>query len=941
MTTTTATLALVRWLSFSVATFLVALNHAALAQAPLDLEFRAKADGSMQRYVELLPPGFNAAVQHDVLLAFHGHGSDRWQFIRDGRGECKGAREMAARFGMIFVSPDYRAKTSWMGPLAEADTVQLIAELRQRHKVGRVFLVGGSMGRTAVLTFAALHPELVAGVCSLNGTANHVEYDKFQDAIAASFGGTKAQAPEEYKKRSAELWPEKFTMPVSFTTGGRDTLVPPQSVLRLAEKLKQAGRKTLLLHRETGGHATTYEDTVAALEFVLHAAGVVATSSANTLSAPAALTAPAGEDQPLIVSAAKQLQEKLTRLRAGFDPLLEPAKADRFADADVFHKGITWALRYETKLTTNDLALLKKALTRGQQRADALSANTQPWAARKGKVVRGFISAVDGSTQPYGVIIPASYDGTKPIRLDVVLHGSSKPVGMSELRFGARFDEGDDAAKTAPDVDFIELHPLGRVENCYRWAGETDVFEAIESVCRNYKIDRDRIVLRGMSMGASGTWHLGLKHPSRFVALGPYCGYVDTHRFSETPIASFIKVGPLPPHQERGLHMLDSIDYAANAAVVPAIGAIGDKDVFFQSHVHMQEVMAKEGLKMVNLISPGTGHTIDPVTHREQMRRIGEHVTKGLDHAKRDLRFVTWTLKYNRCHWLELLALGEHYERAEIVAKAADDGSVEVSLAKNITQFSIHPPMLESSTAKVRIAGAEVTLPKRAAGEPQPLVFTLEQGQWKFAGPRASVALAGKRPGVQGPIDDAFASPFLCVRGTGTPWNPAVGAWAVANLRRFSYEFARYMRGDLPVKNDTEVTEADVRSKNLILFGDPGSNPWIAKALPKLPVTWTRDTVKLGTDSHAAKDHAPVLIGSSPFPGAGDHYIVINSGHTFHEKEFAAFNYLLFPRHGDWAVIKIGPGAETWLPTSPPFAEEAIRAGYFDETWKQPVGAKP
>jgi hypothetical protein len=43
----------------------------------------------------------------------------------------------------------------------------------------------------------------------------------------------------------------------------------------------------------------------------------------------------------------------------------------------------------------------------------------------------------------------------------------------------------------------------------------------------------------------------------------------------------------------------------------------------------------------------------------------------------------------------------------------------------------------------------------------------------------------------------------------------------------------------LPIKNDTEVTEADVRDKHLILFGDPGSNSWIAKALPHLPVSWT------------------------------------------------------------------------------------------------------
>ena len=57
----------------------------------------------------------------------------------------------------------------------------------------------------------------------------------------------------------------------------------------------------------------------------------------------------------------------------------------------------------------------------------------------------------------------------------------------------SRFDEGDADTSTAPDQPFIELHPLGRVENCYRWAGETDVFEAIDAVCRRYRVDLGRI----------------------------------------------------------------------------------------------------------------------------------------------------------------------------------------------------------------------------------------------------------------------------------------------------------------------------------------------------------------------------------------------------------------------------------------------------------------
>lgn len=845
-----------------------------------DIAFNSTLDSTEQRYVELVPSDAAPNAVRDVVIALHGHGSDRWQFISQTRGECRGVRDVAAKHEMIVVSPDYRAKTSWMGPKAEADVVQIIAELKRRHRVGRVFIAGGSMGGTSALIFSALHPELIAGVCSLNGTANMVEYAKFQDAIIASYGGTKDQVADEYKKRSAELWPERFVMPVAVTTGGKDDVVPPQSVLRLVEKLKQAKRKVLSIHREARGHSTNYEDTCAAMEFMLREA--VSTNA---------------------------LHESAKTLKAQFAKL-KPAHADLLADAEVFHKGCEWALRYESTFTAKDVAMIEKALSRGTERITALAVNQSPWTTKRGKVARGFVSTVDGSTQPYGVIIPKNYDGTKPMRLDVVLHGSSKPVGMSELKFVARFDEGDAATSAAPDVDFIELHPLGRVENCYRWAGETDVFEAIEAVCRNYKIDRNRIVLRGMSMGASGTWHLGLKHPDRFVAIGPYCGYVDTHRFSETPIPGFIKVGPLPPHQEIGLHMLDSVDYAANAGVVPTIAAIGDKDVFFQAHVIMGEAFAKEGIPFTNLISPGTGHVIDPKTHAEQMRLIGEHVTKGLNHDPKQMRFVTWTLKYNRCHWLELLSLGNHYERAEFRASVTDEG-IEVSEARNMTRFAIHRPV-----TKMRIASVEIALPSHKVDDA--LVFTKSGDSWQCNGLRSQIALTGKQPSLQGPIDDAFATPFLCVRGTGTPWNAEVDAWAAASLKRFEYEWARYMRGDLPVKNDTEVTEADVRDKHLILFGDPGSNSWIAKALPKLPVTWTQDEVRLGDQPQSAKDHSPAFICASPL--AADRYIVINSGHTFHEKEFAAFNYLLFPRLGDWALMNIN-------------ADEPVRAGYFDESW--------
>lgn len=234
-----------------------------------DVSFTARADGSTQHYVLILPEPFDLTRRHDLMIALHGHGSDRWQFATGDLNECRAARDAARTHSMIYVSPDYRAKTSWMGPLAEQDTVQIIEDLKKEYLIGKILLCGASMGGSACLTFAALHPDLIQGVVSMNGTANHLEYEKFQEAISESFGGPKTSIPEEYKKRSAEYWPERLTMPIAFTVGGLDELVPPASVRRLAAILHKIQPNVLILDREQGGHSTTYEDAAEAFRFVI------------------------------------------------------------------------------------------------------------------------------------------------------------------------------------------------------------------------------------------------------------------------------------------------------------------------------------------------------------------------------------------------------------------------------------------------------------------------------------------------------------------------------------------------------------------------------------------------------------------------------------------------------------------------------------------------
>lgn len=233
-----------------------------------DVTFTA-ADWSMQRYVRLLPAGPPPERGRCAVIALHGHGSDRWQFIRDPRDECRAFRDVALAHNAVFISPDYRAPTSWMGPAAENDILVIIDRLREVEHCPMIILAGGSMGGTAALIFAFRHPQPIAGVCSLNGTANMLEFDGFSEAIAAAYGGTRQQLPHVYRERSAEFFPQRFTMPVALTAGGCDTVVPPHSVLRLAAGLEREGAPVLLLYRPEGGHATDYADSAAALEFAL------------------------------------------------------------------------------------------------------------------------------------------------------------------------------------------------------------------------------------------------------------------------------------------------------------------------------------------------------------------------------------------------------------------------------------------------------------------------------------------------------------------------------------------------------------------------------------------------------------------------------------------------------------------------------------------------
>jgi phospholipase/carboxylesterase len=109
--------------------------------------------------------------------------------------------------------------------------------------------------------------------------------------------------------------------------------------------------------------------------------------------------------------------------------------------------------------------------------------------------------------------VPESYLDTRPWPLIVALHGGSGR-GRDFVWAWLREAKSRGYLLAAPSS-------LGRT-----WAPEDEkgVLDAVEDVGRRYSLDRERVLLTGLSDGATFAFIFGLAHPSTFTALAPISG---------------------------------------------------------------------------------------------------------------------------------------------------------------------------------------------------------------------------------------------------------------------------------------------------------------------------------------------------------------------------------------------------------------------------------
>lgn len=614
----------------------------------------------------------------------------------------------------------------------------------------------------------------------------------------------------------------------------------------------------------------------------------------------------------------RELRDELAIQQAAFDKVAAKLRGEQRSDIAVCLKAVRWALKH-TEFPKKDYVRQAQRVLRLVQERLALANSGAPIDVSKTSV-RGFVSKLDGSVQPYAISFPSGFDpkSTKSLPLHLKLHGRANQ--MNEVNFFHRH-EGKAPGK---DQRWIQLDIYGRGNNAYRWAGEVDVFEALAEVTRRHYIDVNRITVHGFSMGGAGAYHLGVHHPGLWSSAGAGAGFVDFYKYQR-------KTEQLPPYQHATLGIYDAVDYAMNTFNVPFVAYGGENDKQLLSGQMMKAAAAKVGIDLKLIVGPNMGHKFDPKSFAEFMGFHAQATEQGRPKFgdRKHIRFTTRTLKYNTCDWLTIEEMTEPYVDTTVDAKLDDEGTLKAS-TKNVRSIRF----ARGLATDVVIDGTRLPLESAAGGLLPDVYYTNTDGKWSVLDYQDSKAFPNnpeghKRHDLQGPIDDAFMHAFVCVRGTGEPWSRDLDDWANWTLKRFGDEWHKWHRGDLPTVSDTDLTDDMIASKNLILFGDPGSNRLISQVVKDLPLTWTKDEITFAGETYSTASHAVAMVFPNPLNPR--RYVVLNSGHTFHEDAFKASNSWLFPRQGDAAVMQFKPGKEV------DSLSESITAGYiFDQQWKLP-----
>ena len=635
----------------------------------------------------------------------------------------------------------------------------------------------------------------------------------------------------------------------------------------------------------------------------------IARSMAVVVAAVCAVAAFAGEANRA------DIQRRLEHMASSRDPRIARPAVSLLTQLDYYdytHTGGGYA--YWGEPTLDDIA------------GDAvrLGRREDPFAAKRGNFIKGYRAANDLSRQPYSISVPAGYTGQQPMPLLVDLHCH----GWSQWY---RPFQGHPAMELD---DMIVVAPHGRGSCDYMWIAEDDVLAVIEEAERDYRIDPDRVYVTGYSMGGTGSWNMAVRFPGRFAASYPVAGNAD--------ISAWIKAWNKKEDRETPLWDLrwfmrtntSPVTFAENLCQMPVRVAHGALDsVVPVGHARSITQRLRElGYENIEYEEDagGTHFLGAPTSERiAWLRRFRR------DPWPRHVRYKTAWYRYPGAYWVRINRFAERLKFAEIDVSAKPGNRVEVKTS-NITEFmlTLNGKLVDMGQPVAAVVnGAAVRVQKVP---PHGVVVFVSDGKggWQIEGRQKPDRTfpPGKHTGQEGPIEDCVRERFLVVYGT-----QGDDAWRKEIIRREALRWCRqWLRRFVampPYKPDSDVTAADIRECNLILFGGPECNAITKRVLgaASFPVRPEAGRIVAGKRTYAGEGIGVKLC--YPNPLQPDRMVVICAANTWKGM------WQMSHRFGNWF---------DWVPydnrdwfdyavfddkTTGP--ETFIESGFFNDQWQQ------
>ncbi|OUU20526.1 MAG: hypothetical protein CBC13_10635 [Planctomycetia bacterium TMED53] len=354
-----------------------------------------------------------------------------------------------------------------------------------------------------------------------------------------------------------------------------------------------------------------------------------------------------------------------------------------------------------TALDEGDLEALSKASP--SKIIKTLGRTVPKGRLKPGQTTQIEFSAEDGRDTRVSIYGPAGRH--RSYGLIVMLHGYGGNGRSSVTRSYQNFANKNGYIIVAPDAqrpakgkwnEDLPEQILGTPTRHW-WSYRSDGFVngLIDDLCWKYPIDRNRVVLSGMSMGGFGTWNLGSRFSDRFCALAPLAGGLCMRDYETDDL------------DERYKLLLGNLRW------LPSYFVHGNTDnlvpVVFSEMI--EEVLLERDFDHVYKELDGIGHQLDLRGGGTILPDIHQWLTKKrrvLEPA--EIEHHALTTDHGRQHWVRIDSFDADKQPARISAKVEKGNKINIESdnVKSLTIFVCNKLLKEKNKIFVEWNGKEV-----------------------------------------------------------------------------------------------------------------------------------------------------------------------------------------------------------------------------------------